>query len=437
MLQTRIFFGAVIGILLPSSVLANFSLTPYIGDFNRARAGGAAAAEDATTTFTNPAGLVRLAKQQWVVTGHYYLPSAEFRDTGTIDGIGNAISGGDGGDGGVEAAVPNAFYARPLSSDWTMGVALAAPFGLGTKYESNWVGRYHSIEAGIETMAINPGVGFNMGDGWSVGAGVTLQYAKATMSSALDFGAICLNALDPATCAGLGMPAPQSADGMVVMEGDDWGHGINVGLLWSGENTRFGLSYRSKVEHTLDGDATFTTPAGAAAFQPMFVDTGMQLAMTLPEILSVSVYHQWSSRLAVMADITGTRWSRIERFEFQYDNPAQPTQTVDKDWEDTWRLAVGADYQWRARWKLQGGVAFEQSALPDRTFDPSIPVADAIWLVAGAEYSPSDKMSLGFGWTHIVFEDRTVNHVGAMGDTLRGDLEPSLDVIDLRVKWLF
>lgn len=430
-----LFSSVLFGILLPTTALANFSLTPYIGDFNRARAGGAAAAEDATTAFTNPAGLVRVAKEQWLVTGHYYVPGAQFHDNGSTDAIGSSLTGGNGGNGGVDTPVPNFFYSQPLASDWAMGVAITAPFGLGSKYEANWAGRYHSIETGIETLAINPGVGHKLGDGWSVGAGATLQRTKATMSSALDFGAICLSSLDPGTCAALGMPMPQSADGSVIMEGDDWSQGFNVGLLWSGERTRVGASYRSKIETTLTGNADFTVPAGAAAFAPLFTDTGMKLPMTLPEIFSASVYHQWSPQLAVMADITGTRWSRIEKLEFHYDNTAQPTQTFDKNWHDTWRFAVGADYRVNTQWKLQGGAAYEPSALPNQTFDPSIPVADAIWLVLGGEYSPSDNVSLGLGWTHVVFDNRDVNHVGAMNDTLRGTLAPSLDVLDLRLSW--
>ena len=48
-----------------------------------AYAGGAAAAEDVSTIFFNPAGLVRLQTTQVVVAGNIICPSAKFYDNGS------------------------------------------------------------------------------------------------------------------------------------------------------------------------------------------------------------------------------------------------------------------------------------------------------------------------------------------------------------------
>lgn len=428
-------FAIIFGSFASSNGWANFSLTPYIGDFNRARAGGAAAAEDATTSFTNPAGLARLGGQHLTVAGHYYTPGAEFSDQGSTDAAGAPLSGANGGNGGVNVGVPSLFYSREVSEQWALGIAITAPFGLSTEYSPNWVGRYHNIETGIETYAVNPGVGYKLNEQWFIGAGATLQRVNATLSSALDFGAICLSTIDPATCAALGMGAPQSADGLAVLKGEDWGTGFNIGILWDRDRLRAGLSYRSKIKHALNGDADFTVPAGASAFAPLFTDTGLHMPLTLPEILSASVFYQFTPRWAVMADLTGTRWSRIQQFEIQYDNPAQPTQILNKEWKDTWRTAIGADYKLDNRWSLQAGAAYEQSAMPDRTFDASIPVANATWLSVGGKCQLARSTSIGFGWTHILFHRRHIDHLGAMGDSLRGSVTPALDVVGMHIRW--
>src|SRR5439155_19582140 len=71
-----------------------------------AYAGGAAAAEDVSTIFFNPAGLVRLQTTQVVVAGNIICPSAKFHDSGSQPARFQSL-GGTGGDAGSCAGVPN------------------------------------------------------------------------------------------------------------------------------------------------------------------------------------------------------------------------------------------------------------------------------------------------------------------------------------------
>src|SRR6266446_3058338 len=64
-----------------------------------AYAGGAAAAEDVSTIFYNPAGLVRLQTMQAVVAGNVICPSTKFHDGGSQPAFGQPL-GGTGGDTG-------------------------------------------------------------------------------------------------------------------------------------------------------------------------------------------------------------------------------------------------------------------------------------------------------------------------------------------------
>src|SRR5947209_18315761 len=71
-----------------------------------AYAGGAAAAEDVSTIFYNPAGLVRLQSMQLVVAANLICPSTKFHDSGSQPAFGQPL-GGTGGDAGSCAGVPN------------------------------------------------------------------------------------------------------------------------------------------------------------------------------------------------------------------------------------------------------------------------------------------------------------------------------------------
>src|SRR5437588_4165989 len=80
-----------------------------------AYAGGAAAAEDVSTIFFNPAGLVRLQTTQIVVAGNIICPSSKFHDNGSQPaGFGQPL-GGTGGDAGSCAAVPNLYVGVPCT----------------------------------------------------------------------------------------------------------------------------------------------------------------------------------------------------------------------------------------------------------------------------------------------------------------------------------
>jgi len=70
-----------------------------------------------------------------------------------------------------------------FSADLKFGLALSAPFGLKTQYESDWVGRYQAIKSDIETININPNVAYRISDWLSVGAG--RRYSTSTQSSAM------------------------------------------------------------------------------------------------------------------------------------------------------------------------------------------------------------------------------------------------------------
>src|SRR6266704_1551551 len=73
-----------------------------------AYAGGAAAAEDVSTIFFNPAGLVRLQTMHVVAAGNVICPSAKFHDNGSQAAAFQPL-GGTGGDAGSCAVVPNLY----------------------------------------------------------------------------------------------------------------------------------------------------------------------------------------------------------------------------------------------------------------------------------------------------------------------------------------
>ena len=94
-------------------------------------AGGAAAAEDATTLWCNVAGMSRIGTRQGVVAIHLVRPSLKFRNDASTAATAQAL-GGEGGDAQGINVVPNLYVVAPIDKDGSVGLGVNAPFGLVT-----------------------------------------------------------------------------------------------------------------------------------------------------------------------------------------------------------------------------------------------------------------------------------------------------------------
>jgi len=420
-----------------------------VSGMGTAYAGSAAQAQDATTVYFNPAGLTYLKEPQATAAAHIVVPQTEFNEKGSTHVLGAPFSLGteDGGDAGGAAAIPNLYYSRKLPNGTSFGLGINVPFGLSTKYNRNWIGRYHAVNSEVHTTNINPAIAFKATDQLSVGFGFNLQYIEAELTNAIDFGTI--NAL-PAAAGGFGgafpIAGPTSADGFLKLKGDDWSAGYNLGLLYDfNEQTRVGLHYRSKVKHTLEGKANFTVPGGGvieAGTGGMFVDTDVESTITLPASFSASIYHDLNSQWAIMADVTWTDWSQVQELRFEFENPLQPDGVTTLKWEDSYRYSIGVTHTPNDSLTYRAGIAYDESPVPDSNYrSPRVPGADRLWLAIGLGYKYSNQLSFDFGYAHLFVNDASINKTAAGEDAVRGGLngkyDASVDILSAQLKWTF
>lgn len=417
-----------------STFAAGYALTEQsVTGLGRAFAGSAAVADDASTIFFNPAGLTQLEGSEINLGLNYIAPQAEFDDNGSSHAAGMPMAGSDGGDGGRNAWVPVSYASHRLNDKMVVGLGVGAPFGLVTDYKDDWKGRYQAIKSDLKTININPTLAFAVNDKLSLGLGVNLQYADIEITQAVDFGSAF--ATTPL------MTAPQSADGRVKLEADDWSWGYNLGLTYDfTPQTRLGLSYRSKITHDLKGDGSFRYPDNpgveGAARGNGFVDGDISGRVTLPESASLALHHRLNDQWSIMGDLTYTRWSRFEALRIESPNPILQSDKP-QNWHNTWRVGLGTEYKHSDRWSWRAGVAFDESPVPDPGFrTPRIPDNDRIWLSVGGSYQYSESLIVDAGYTHIFIDDSRINH--SDGPTrLRGDYENQVDIVAVQMRWQF
>jgi long-chain fatty acid transport protein len=362
-------------------------------------AGATAGAEDVTYMFYNPAGLTRHDENQAGVVLSYILVKAE---TDNADG---PLTDGSTQDAGRGAFVPALYGMWSVTPDLKIGLGINAPFGLKTEYSQTWAGQLHAVESDLKTININPTIAYRLNDMVSIGAGLQFQHADATLSQMTD--------AEPDGNPFIGGYIPVLAE----TTGDDWGYGLTLGLLVEfSEATRLGLGYRSQIKHTLEGD--FTVGGGQ-------VDT-ITADLTTPDQVTAGFYHDLSDQFAVMAEVGWTGWSSLDEVRIVGDNVG-PIGAETYDWEDVWFFGIGANWQATEQLKVRGGIAYDQSPIPEATRGPRIPGADRTWVSAGIGYELSPNFVIDAAYTHIFIDDSTVNAA-----TFTADYENSVDIVVLQ-----
>jgi long-chain fatty acid transport protein len=415
-------FGPVYG--------AGFALMEQsVKGLGNAFSGGAASAEDATVVNYNPAGMIMLEGQQVSTGVHVIKTSFEFSNNGSTHALqpitGEGLTGDNGGNGGTWNFVPNFYYVNRLNEDWAVGLGIHVPFGLTTNWDEGWVGRYYAVKSSIMTLNFNPSVAYKVNEHLSVGVGVSAMYMQGEFSQAVDFGTI-FNVLGG---------NPQRDDGKVTLNADDWGYGYNLGLLYRfNDRTRIGLSYRSKVDQDLSGDADFSYDAKVAAWiaaSPVptwFQDGGAGASVTLPASASLSIYHQATDKLALMADVGWTGWSDLPELRITFDS-GQDDSVTTLNWDDAWQFGIGASYKVDNKLTLRCGTMYDQTPIPSAKYrTPRLPDQDRLWTNVGASYAMNERMSFDFAYAHLfMMGNGDINQEATGENATRGGLKGEFD----------
>jgi long-chain fatty acid transport protein len=358
-----------------------------------AYAGQAAAAENASTVFFNPAGMTRIPGRQAVLAVNAIGPSAEFSNSGgSTAPLGLPSPGGNGGDAGGWAAVPNAYLTWQLAPQLWFGLGLSVPFGLKTEYDQRWVGRFQSQNSEIKTVDVNPSIAYKVNEVLSLGAGISYQRAEVKV----DRSAILV--------------PPAESRAQIDIDDSQWGFNLGV-LVNLSPGTRIGLTYRSAMDYELTGNIRFSNvPVLGTA------TNGVRASAQLPDTISWAVAHAFNPRWEMLADITYTRWSKLKAVPLVTTSASAvvPASGVTLDtfnfqFKDSYRVGVGVNYKWSDAFTLKLGAAYDKSPVEDRFRLTFLPDSDRTWLAIGAQYRMSKQATLDIGYAHLFVKDGSIN----------------------------
>ena len=395
--------------------------------------------------------MTKLENDQLVSAGHLILPNFTFTNQGSstsplLGPLSGAING-PGDNGGSDVFVPNLYWVKTLNKSTKFGIGVYTPFGLATKYDDTWVGRYHGVVSDVQTLNINPSIAYEISDKLSLGWGVSVLFGHVELSNAIDFGSICVASLGAGACTGLGA-LPQAADGFAKLEADNLdspGLGYNFGLQYDiSEQTTFGFALRSEVEMKVKGNADFTVPASAGFVfaSNLFLDSGIRSSVDLPASVSFSLSHK-QDKFTWLGDITWTGWSSFEELRIKYDNTAQPDSVTTEDWNNTYRYSFGVDYQYSDNLTLRTGIAYDETPIPNperRTV--RLPGNDRTWVSFGMSYLINKNFTIDAGYSHLFVDTTRINNtfessVPTLAATVTGEYEADVDILSAQLNWTY
>ncbi len=429
MLKSRVlnktFYSICLGISIcyPMASLANALYLPFgsAADLGDAFSGGAAIAQDASTANSNPAGLTRLEHQQIVVSATGVTHHMQFDGTTTSPGWGtfSTPSSNSGKTTSTfSGVIPAFYYALPVSKQWALGLSVTSPYGLGDDYP-NSVARYYVTYAEAQSADISPNVSYKVNDHLSLGAGFDALYMKLKFEQMYRYSTLT----DP-------------VDSSVLNKSSGWGYGWHGGILYEfTPRTRVGLSYHSPIVEDLNGDSKFYVNNNGSS---VISTDNLHTTMHLPSYTTLSIYQDVTRAWALMATAEYMEWSFLKNdHEYNVATFAGPMAiNVPKNFNDTWRFALGTSYQVSDKWLLRTGAEYDQNPTNNTDRDPLLPSANRYIIGIGAHYQVNKDLGLDAGYAHAFFPRININNVNpASGSTAVGTSRMATDVLGIQVAW--
>ena len=383
-------------------------------------AGNGSRADSPSTAFNNPAGMTHLLQDEVEFGTAAIIPSMGFTGNATAGGL--PVSGGNGDNAMRFAAIPNGYWVFGINDRLKAGIAVTVPFGNGVAYDSPWVGRYLGIKTTSLTADINPNLAYRLNNWLSLGAGVSAQYLKLKLTTAIPQFAIF---------------GPGTADAFYHLDADDWAFGYNFGALIDvGQGTRIGLTYRSEVDHRIKGNLDFT---GAAPVLGL-INGPAAANFHLPATTGLSVTHEMTPNLRLSADVQFTQWSSLQTISLESKNPPFP---FNLKYRDTWFVSLGGEYRLDNQWLLRAGLGWDQTPVTDKWRMVQLPDEDRYLVGVGFNYRMNDAASLDVGYQHSFAIHASMNDSANNTDTfahavrLNGKYNVAVNIVALSVRWKY
>jgi len=275
------------------------------------------------------------------------------------------------------------YVSKKLGNNARIGLSVVVPGGLSKRWsDSPAVER--AKEFTLEVTEINPTAAFKINERLSVAVGLRAVSSKGVVKSS----------------------AIASRD----MTGDSLDMGYNLALAYKPTKAlEFGVTYRSKVDLTVEGNAKLYI-GNAKVY-----DGGSSVTVPLPATINAAMAYTFPTQTTVEFLYERVNWSAYKSLDFNYVSKIPtilgPTfdGAISKDWKDTNVYRLGITQQ-MDKYTFMLGAVKDESPIPDKSLSFELPDADSISISGGIRYQYSKNINVGFALLYSMRDTRDVTN---------------------------
>ena len=280
------------------------------------------------------------------------------------------------------------FASHQLSDKFTVGLGFTTPFGLGTEWDENWIGKYLAVETSLQTFIVTPVIAYKPIETLSISAGFVYSFANVLITRK--------NPLQPIF----------ASDAFVHLEGDDmFAYGFNAGIMFKpAKYISIGASYHSEVNYKFEGTATSEGPQQVAANLPK---GNITAELTTPQNIAGGIAVDLSEKFKLSADFQYVGWSSYDKLEVVFTETGVVSSSP-RLYDDSYIIRLGASYKPDEKLSFMGGVYFDKNPVSSKYINPSLPEADRIGLSCGIEAQIFENLSVQGSYLFIRGKQLTI-----------------------------
>jgi long-chain fatty acid transport protein len=368
----------------------------------------AARASDASAIYFNPAGLGFQSQGEIYLGTTFIMPKVSFY--GPITDANDPAIKNETKMVSQTFTPINLYATYPVTENLHVGIGVINPYGLGTEWPSDWVGKYITTKVDLQSFYYTPTAAYKVNDQLSVGAGLSIVSGSVKLQQAK-------NVINTDTRVAIDMTTKMA-------------YGFNAGIQYKiSPEVSAGVSYRSSVK--LDA-------SGSATFNPQFaivnvVNDDVTASLELPATAFVGLAYKASPNLEVEADYQYIGWSSYKQLEINFKNDPTKNVVSPKNYENTYMIRVGGEYTMDAL-KIRAGYLYDHSPVTAAYVEPLLPDANRNGMNIGFGYQFTKEISADVSYMFLKFDQRKAENTNIVFD---GTYNSNANLIGVNVGYTF
>jgi len=348
------------------------------------------AENDAANMAYNPASLTKIKGEVAKISATYISPHGKYKvnPTGYGAGVSQKLNIPTEGHNRVHPAwAPGMYYVKQMNDKEWLGFGSYARFGNSCQFEPGSFPGLSNTSSKLNGMSIGVNYARKLDSKWSASLGAEVNYAWLQVDKTM-----------------LGTP-----DVKMQMEGESYALGWNAAANYAfDDKNEMGIVYRSAVNHSMEANVRENLLSLSAGSTVSLFNEAYG-CVTLPESVMIGYGHKFNDKTRVELNGTWTRWSRFDRFDVNFSGITNLLHPDARNWKDGWRYAIGIEHKLSDKYSLLGGIAYDESGIPDYNgteasmgADFMVPTGTRTTFTIGTQYHDEKQtLALAIGYMKV------------------------------------